>query len=143
MNLDIGCGPKKLEGYTGMDVQAREGVDIVADIEGAWPIEPGTCDKINASHVLEHVKPWAFFGVMDEAWKAMKDGGEMTIRTPYGIAYAFDPTHCILFQESSFNYLTPLSHLYQIYQPKPWDIISIERNEYLQEMKTILRKRPL
>lgn len=143
MKLDIGCGPKKLPGYTGMDMQARDGVDIVGDIEGDWPVESNSCEAVNACHVLEHVKPWKIFDVMNEAWRVLEVGGEMNIRTPYGIAYAFDPTHCILFQPVSFNYLTPLSELYQVYQPKPWDIISCERNEPLQEMTTILRKRPL
>jgi hypothetical protein len=143
MLLDIGCGPKKLPEYTGMDIRLCAGVDIIGDIEDAWPIESGTCQKIHASHIMEHVKPWKVFDVFNEAWRVLEDGGEMTVHTPYGVAYAFDPTHCILFQESSFNYLTPLSPLYQIYTPKPWDILSCERNEPLQEMTTILRKRPL
>ncbi len=143
MNLDIGCGPKKLPGYLGMDIQSRPGVDILGDMEDTWPIDSGTCQKINACHVLEHVKPWKIFDVFNEAWRVLEDGGEMTVRTPYGVAYAFDPTHCILFQESSFNYLTPVSTLYQVYQPKPWDVLSCVRSEYLQELTTVLRKRPL
>ena len=101
MKLDIGCSSKKLPGYTGMDFIAQEGVDIVHDLESfPWPIESGIVEDINASHVMEHLKPWTLIPVMNECHRVMDKGGKMDIRTPYGAAYAFDPTHCILFQES-------------------------------------------
>lgn len=144
MKLDIGCSTNKRAGFTGIDLRPGDGVDICWDIEfPPWPIEAGTCDEINASHVLEHVKPWKFFDVMDECWRVLKQDRQMTIRTPYGAAYAFDPTHCILFQETSFYYLDPSIELYYIYNPKPWAIMESVRSEPLQEMKTILRKRHL
>jgi DNA modification methylase len=142
VKLDIGCGNKKAQGFTGMDSRNREGVDIVHDVERyPWPIESESVEAINASHVLEHLKPWEFINVMNECWRVMKPGGNMTIKTPYGLAYAYDPTHSILFQESSFQYLSPLSHVYNVYEPKPWDVVHCQRNEYEQELSTVLIKR--
>lgn len=143
MNLDIGCGNKKLAGYVGMDYQAREGVNIVHDLEVfPWPVESDSCEKINASHILEHLKPWLLIGVMNEAWRVMAMDGEFTIRTPYGAAFAFDPTHTILFQESSFFYFDPRTRYYDIYRPLPWKIESMDRDDPSLEMATILRKVP-
>ena len=142
MNLDIGCGNKKRIGYTGMDTQDREGVDIIHDLEKTpWPIEPESADAINASHVLEHLKPWEFINVMNEAWRVAKVGARMDIKTPYGLAYAYDPTHSILFQESSFQYFMPECSVYEVYQPKPWGIESTHRDDFNQELTTVLIKR--
>lgn len=142
MNLDIGCSSKKLPGYVGMDILPQIGVDIVHDIEAfPWPVESDSCEAIHASHVLEHLKPWMLMGVMDEAWRVMKPGGEITIKTPYGPAYAFDPTHCILFQESSFYYFDPVTAYHAIYNPKPWQITAFVRDPANFELKTTLRKR--
>jgi hypothetical protein len=142
VNLDIGCSSKKLDGYFGMDLINQPGVDYVHDLEVApWPMDSGIVALINASHILEHLKPWKFFDVMNEAWRVMEPGGKMTIRTPYGAAYAFDPTHCLLFQESSFFYLDPQTRYWEIYKPKPWEIVNFTRDESTLELKTILRKR--
>lgn len=140
MILDIGCSTKKIEGAIGIDKLPV--ADICHDLEKyPWPVESEAFDLVNASHVMEHIKPWEFFGVMDECWRALKMGGTMEIRTPFGAAYAFDPTHCLLFQESSFYYLTPLvPTLYEIYKPKPWNIVSSERNMETLELKTVLQK---
>lgn len=125
-----------------MDALSFPGVDIQHDIEIApWPIESDSCEVINASHVFEHLKPWKLFDVTNEAWRVMKVGGFLAIRTPYGAAYAFDPTHCILFQESSFLYLDPSTPYHEIYKPRPWEVVGFERDEINQELKTILKKR--
>lgn len=127
-----------------MDFIDQPGVDIVHDIESIpWPITAGTVENINASHVMEHMKPWKLFPVMDEAWRVMKVDGELTIRTPYGPEYDFDPTHCILFQESSFLYFDPEFEYYKISRPKPWQIIKMERDEENHQLLTILKKRAL
>ena len=56
MKLELGCGPSKGDGYTGMDLFAYEGVDIVHDMDVfPWPIEDGACTEIRAIHLVEHV----------------------------------------------------------------------------------------
>ncbi len=67
----------------------------------------------------------------------------MDIRTPYGPAYAFDPTHCILFQESSFYYLDPSTPYHAIYKPRPWDIVYSKREDSILELRTILKKKEM
>lgn len=144
MKLDLGCGPKKLAGFVGMDHFAHDGVDIVHDIETfSWPLEDGSCEHINASHVLEHLKPWMLVGVMNEAWRVLQPGKALDVRTPYGPAFDFDPTHCIRFQESSFLYFDHTTPYHSIYKPKPWKVIFSKRNDLESELRTILKKEVL
>lgn len=142
--LDIGCSTKKLPGYVGMDIRANIGVDVVHDIENSpWPFDSESFDYLNASHVLEHLKPWKLMDIMNEAWRVTSIGGLFSIATPFGPAYAFDPTHCILFQESSFYYFDRrYPSLYSIYSPHPWEIVSCARDTSTCEMRTILKKQP-
>lgn len=144
MKLDIGCGPNKRPGYFGLDSTRHEGVDMVHDLEiTPWPLDSLTFEAINASHVLEHLNPRMLMRVMNDAWRVLEVGGTMDIRTPYGAAYAFDPTHCILFQESSFLYFDPSTPYHAIYKPMPWEIIFSKRNPLDLELRTILKKKDL
>jgi hypothetical protein len=56
MKLDIGCGANKKEGFTGIDIAAIEGVDIVHDLNVyPWPIEDNSIDEVWCSHYIEHI----------------------------------------------------------------------------------------
>ena len=139
MNLDIGCGHKTREGFTGMDKIG--GVDIVHDIESIpWPIKDNSCYAINASHVLEHIKPWMIFDVMNEAWRCCKKDGGIDIRVPIGLSYSLDPSHTILFNAASFWYFTPTKDLYNTYKPNPWSIVHNEVDNKKLEIRVILQK---
>lgn len=141
MNLDIGCSDKKREGFKGMDKRNILGVDYVHDIESVpWPIETCSVYAVNASHVLEHIKPWLIIDVMNEAWRVARNGGGMDIRTPFGLAYSLDPTHTICFNALSWNYFDPSKKSYDVYKPKPWKILSCDVIQGTQEIRTILQK---
>lgn len=143
-NLDIGCSDKKREGFLGMDNRDLDGVDYVHDIEKTpWPFDDCQFYTINASHVLEHIKPWKFFDVMEEAWRVTQIGGGMDIRVPYGFAYKLDPSHTIEFNLASFWYFTPDKDLYKIYRPKPWKIIHAVVDQKKFEIRVILQKEAL
>jgi len=139
--LDIGCGNKKLEGYVGIDNRNYVGVDIVHDIEVfPWPFESEHFLAINASHVLEHIKPWKLFDLMDEAWRVLKPDGEIKIRVPFGLSYKVDPSHIIEFCIPSFWYFDINQDFYQTYKPKPWTTIKAHAENATQEITVILRK---
>ena len=141
MLLDIGCGPKKMVGYTGMDMDMYEGVDIMHNIESIpWPIEDNCCTHVNASHVLEHVSPTKIIEVMNELWRITAEKCEVEIRTPYGDFYHFDPTHQIEFYAPSWMYFDHTSEYYDIYRPKPWKLMKAEVNEKNMELHVILRR---
>ena len=139
INLDIGCSDKKKEGYQGMDNRDLPGVDYVHDLENIpWPIEDEQCYTINASHVMEHMKPWKFFEIMDECWRVVQVGGGIDIRVPIGLPYKMDPTHMIEFNHLMFWYLDPEKESYQVYKPKPWKIAHTETTP--TEIRVILQK---
>ena len=63
--LDIGCGPNKVPGATGMDRRTMPGVDVVHDLNSRPdPFDDNAFDEIHARHVLEHVDD--MIGVMEE-----------------------------------------------------------------------------
>jgi len=141
MNLDIGCGNKKRDGFTGMDNRACEGVDIQHDIHNLpWPIADGSVYAVNASHVLEHIQPWKFFEIMDEMWRVTKKGGGVDIKVPIGISYKTDPSHTIEFNHTSFWHLDPSKEFYKTYKSKPWKILSSDKIDSNQQLRVILQK---
>ncbi|MDD4984343.1 MAG: class I SAM-dependent methyltransferase [Dehalococcoidales bacterium] len=124
--LDIGCGVAKKDGYVGMDKRPIAGVEIIHDLEVIpYPIDTGTFAIIRAHHVLEHIKPWLTVDVMDELWRIMAVGGDLQVDVPYGgtQSYRQDPTHCNEWIELTFEYFDVRKAMYQIYQPRPWNIV--------------------
>lgn len=60
IRLDIGCGRNKAPGWVGIDFQPLPGVDVVWDLtKFPWPLESNSVLVAQASHVLEHVPPFA------------------------------------------------------------------------------------
>jgi len=141
ISIDIGCGTKCLPGFTGMDNKDLSGVDVVHDLEDIpWPFESESVYAIHASHVLEHMKPWKIFDIMNEAWRVCEFGGGIDIKVPYGFAYSIDPSHTILFNIASFYYFQPSTEFYKIYTPKPWKCNYQIADQKTQEIRVILEK---
>lgn len=141
MNLDIGCGDKKRDDFMGMDNRKLPGVDVVHDIECTpWPFKREQFYALNASHVLEHVKPWKIFSVFDEMWRVTQVGGGVDIRVPFGVAYKVDPSHCIEFNVASFWYFDPSKDFYKTYKPLPWKILSCDVDKASQEIRVVMQK---
>lgn len=73
LQLDIACGRKKREGFTGIDIAPLPGVDIVHDLEVfPWPIDDECVELVNVSHYIEHTKDLMQF--MNELYRIMKAG---------------------------------------------------------------------
>jgi predicted SAM-dependent methyltransferase len=126
INLDIGCGSNKQDGYVGMDIRRLPGVDIVHNLEDfPYPLPDKCCLNVMASHIVEHIKPWFTIPLFDEIWRITKPGGKFAISTPYAGSFGFwqDPTHCNGFNQATFQYFDPDYPLYGIYKPKPWKIM--------------------
>ena len=146
IKLDVGCGFNKQDGYVGLDIRPIEGVvDIVHDAETApYPLPDECCGVILASHLVEHICPKKFMGVMNEWWRLLKEGGQLLVSCPYGRSDGFlqDPTHCNMLNEATMTYFDPDQFLYSIYKPKPWKIV---QNVWMANgnMEIILEKRNL
>ncbi len=125
--LDIGCGENKQgSNFVGMDSRKLPGVDIVHDLEiFPWPLKDESCLTVIGSHIAEHIKPWLRLQFFDEIWRILKLQGQLALSMPYAGSpgYYQDPTHVSPYTERTFQYFDPWYPLYQIYKPKPWEIV--------------------
>lgn len=72
-----------------VDIQAGEGVDLVADAHNLYMIENDSVDCIIAISTLEHVKrPW---DMIKEFQRVLKPGGVMYLNTPFVFPFHADP----------------------------------------------------
>ena len=81
LKLNIGCGPHRIEGYTGVDLLPGPAVDIVAPAE-KLPFEDNSVDEILAEHLIEHLTFFGFNKTMAEWYRVLKPGGLLTIECP-------------------------------------------------------------
>jgi hypothetical protein len=59
IQLDVGCGGNKQQGFVGIDVRPIEGVDIVHDLNlFPWPLPDDCVLRAVASHLMEHIPPF-------------------------------------------------------------------------------------
>lgn len=96
LKLNLGCGKKKVDGFTGVDISPDCGADIVHDLSAfPWPFDDDSVDEVQAVHFLEHLDGYERMAFMNELWRVMKPDATATIITPYGQnARMFqDPTH--------------------------------------------------
>ena len=131
IKFDLGCGDIQQEGFIGIDAVPSPYVDICMDLE-QLPYKgiPDECASLlMAGHIVEHLKPWLFFAIMNEWWRITKLGGQLMIATPYAgsLSYWQDPGHIHGFNELSFEYFDPNSAhtgrtLFSVYKPKPWKV---------------------
>lgn len=95
LRLDLGCGGNKREGFLGVDVEARPGVDVVHDLTTRWPWEDGSVEEVVSSHFLEHIPGPLRLPMMDELWRVLKPGARALFVVPYWASKRAvqDPTH--------------------------------------------------
>ena len=135
MKLDLGTGAQLKAGFTSLDKYPLPGIGIVHDLEiFPWPLADGSCDEIRASHIVEHIKPWLTVDFFNEMWRVLVSGGKAVISTPYAGSPEFwqDPTHCNGFTEVTFEYFDIISPLYDVYVPRPWQIVDLVKGQYLE-----------
>jgi predicted SAM-dependent methyltransferase len=105
VRLDLACGSSRRKGYTGVDIVALPGVDVICDLEKyPWPWADNSVDEVNCSHYIEHVTDLIAF--MDELWRILKPGAKAIITAPYysSICAWQDPTHKHAISEELFRY---------------------------------------
>lgn len=107
INLNIGSNNKRIEGYVNMDGLELEQVDCVCDLSvtpydftltselgtefmgtvtklhsGQYRFNRDTIDKIFSEEFLEHVSFKHTYGVLEEWFRILKPGGEVSIQVP-------------------------------------------------------------
>jgi hypothetical protein len=93
--LDLGCGPNKKAGFTGVDQMAFPGVDVVTNLNHTWPWESDSIEEVHSSHCIEHFNAMDRVHFLNELYRVMKKGAKATLIAPHWSscrAYG-DPTH--------------------------------------------------
>jgi hypothetical protein len=81
--LDLGCGDNKKEGCLGIDKFETKSTDFVHDLTVyPWPCDSGIVDSIHCSHFFEHLSGPQRPYFMDECYRILKPGSQLTIITP-------------------------------------------------------------
>ena len=138
--LDIGCGRNKLKGAIGLDQNAYEGVDIVANLEGPLPVPDADFDLVFANQVLEHVRDLT--PLLMEIHRILKPGGQLLAHVPYfRSSWAhIDPTHLRSFTLDTLDYYVQGSWLHDVYRFSDTNFSRIEKFLDSEYPSTIGRK---
>lgn len=95
IRLNLGCGPNRLPGEIGVDLDPNAGaVDVVANLL-SLPYESGTVDQARLAHVLEHFEYRFAPTVLLEVYRVLRPGGTVIVQIPDLLATcrAFVETH--------------------------------------------------
>jgi SAM-dependent methyltransferase len=125
LNIDIGCGKAKANGFVGVDLRSLPGVDIVHDFNiTPWPFDDETADLIVTSHVVEHVNCVVTF--MSEIHRILKKNGHLVIRYPhFSQRHTFrDFTHKRFMTLESLDYFIFGSYLFGEYSNFGFEFIN-------------------
>lgn len=117
VRIDLACGQRPREGFTGYDLNAPE-TDSVKRLDllrFPWPLASDSVDELHCSHFIEHIPMTetpdgrdmllAFF---DEAFRVLKPGGTMTVIWPAlkSVRAFQDPTHRRFIPGETMGYLS-------------------------------------
>lgn len=82
MKVNLGCGPRPIEGFVNVDLLELPGVDVHADVRGPLPFEDGSVDLLYASHVLEHLATAEVPETLREWRRVLRPGGSLLVAVP-------------------------------------------------------------
>lgn len=111
MKLDLGCGPFKKEGYTGIDSfdwSKKYGKEfILGHIPEVFEqFSDNSIETVRACHFMEHIPQSQVIETMNEIYRILIPGGIFDIvvpKTPCDTAWC-DPTHVSYWNSMSFRY---------------------------------------
>lgn len=113
LKLDIGCGPRPLEGFVGCDLIEFPNVQYRFHAgRDTWPFADSSVDEARAIHFLEHLTnfegKWERTWFFNELWRVLKPGAGCQLIMPHWCSnrYYGDPTHKEPFSEMGFYYLS-------------------------------------
>lgn len=94
--LEIGPGPRRLEGFETLNIRAGRHVDYICDAAKRLPLPDERFELVYASHVLEHIPWYQTEHVLREWTRILQPGGILEIWVPDGekICRAFVDGEC-------------------------------------------------
>ena len=117
--LHFGCGPKKIPGAVGIDINKNIGADVVHDLNKfPYPFKSNQFDKIIAENIMEHLENIP--KVMKEVHRICKNNAKLIVTTGHfsGIDSFTDPTHIHFFTSRTFDYFIPETDLFELQYSK-------------------------
>jgi predicted SAM-dependent methyltransferase len=93
IRLNLGSGPRKLQGWVNVDVVGMN-PDLPWDLRRGIPFPDTSVDAVFFEHVLEHFPLANVFEILDEAKRVLRPGGMVRVGVPdfgrYLLSYAGD-----------------------------------------------------
>ena len=83
--LEIGPGPRKIEGFESLNVVGGTNVDYLWNASRRLPFSANTFEVIYASHVLEHIPWYSTEKVLTEWVRVLAPNGRLEIWVPDGL----------------------------------------------------------
>ena len=80
--LHLGCGQRKLIGYTNIDIIESQSVDLVQDARILSSIPENSVELIYASHILEHFALYEVPWVIKRWFSLLHHGGVLRMSVP-------------------------------------------------------------
>lgn len=98
LNLNIGCGFRRVRDFINVDKQALCNPDVLLDVEtSAWPWADNSAVKVLFNHSLEHMgaDPEVFINILKEVYRVCRQDATVQINAPHPRHDHFltDPTH--------------------------------------------------
>lgn len=98
MQLNLGCGLNKRQGFVNVDKYAHAQPDVLWDLESTpWPWSNNSIHAVLFDHSLEHMgaQSTVFLGIMQELYRICKPDARIHINAPHPRHDDFicDPTH--------------------------------------------------
>ncbi|MCX5846822.1 MAG: methyltransferase domain-containing protein [Deltaproteobacteria bacterium] len=81
LNLHLGCGQRRLEGFLNIDIMPSSAVDLLCDSR-RLPFPAGTVPRIETYHMIEHLPRHDFFEALFEWNRVLEEGGTLVIECP-------------------------------------------------------------
>ncbi len=112
MKIDLGCGPFKKDGYTGIDSfdwskRYKEGEFVLGHIPEVFSeFSDNSVEEVRASHFIEHIPQSQVIETFNEIYRILVTGGIFEINVPptAGRGAFCDPTHVSFWNDLSFRY---------------------------------------
>ena len=82
IKLHLGCGNKKINGYTNIDCRHLPSVDEIQNVELLRSYKNNSIDLIYSAHVLEHFSRWRYIHVLSRWFEILKPNGCLRISVP-------------------------------------------------------------
>lgn len=127
IKLDLGCGPNKREGFTGVDIAQFDGkVDVVIDLSKKWPWKDCSVSEAVTSHFIEHLDAGERIHFINELYRVLKPEAKCQVTVPHWAS------------QRAYGDLThkwpPVSEFWFYYLSKEWRKANAPHSKYADEV---------